>query len=180
MKMLFFVLLFPVVALAQKDPIDTVSFNYSGVNIVDSASAKTLQARARVFVTENFKSAKDVIQLDDQDAGVMIVKGNIVPIVKSALAGTQEAGYVNFMVKLQFKDGKYKYTLSDFNHEGNRNNIKDGGSLANIKPACGTWYMYEGYWRKIKIYVDNDARNFVANLTSAMKNSEIGTKKDSF
>jgi hypothetical protein len=180
MRVLLLLLLLPAVCYAQKDPIDTVQFNYTSVETVDSIPAKVLQQRARVFVTENFKSAKDVIQLDDMEAGVIIVKGVIVPIVKTAFTGSMQAGYVNFMIKLQFKDGKYKYSFTDFIHEGNGGNVKDGGALSNIKPACGTFNMFEGYWRKIKAYVDSDVIVFIDNLNRSMKNSDISAKKDAF
>lgn len=179
-RLICFLLLSPLFSFGQKDPIDTVQFYYTSVENVDSVSAKILQQRARVFVTENFSSAKDVVQLDDLDAGVIIVKGVIVPIIKAALVGNIESGYVHFMIKLQFKGGKYKYTFSDFVHEGNGSNIHSGGALTNVKPACGSFYMYEKYWRKIKSYTNDEAISFIDNLNRSMKNSDVGSKKDAF
>lgn len=179
MKPIIFALLLPLSSMCQKIDIDTLSFNYTGVVQVDSTPAKTLQSRAKLFVAESFKSAKDVIQLDDAESGVIVVKGNIAPVVKVPLIGKMEYGYVHFTAKIQVKDGKYKYTFSEFDHEAHGNNEGSGGNLNRKKPGCGTFTMSEGQWRQIKTYTNERVIALAADLQKSMRSAEIG-KKDEF
>jgi hypothetical protein len=174
-KTLLLATFLPVISWAQKINVDTISWNYTGVVQVDSASANTLQSRAKLFVAESFKSGKDVTQLDDP--GVIVVKGNIAPIVKVPLLGKIEYGYVHFTAKIQVKDGKYKYTLTEFNHEAHEPNTGSGGNLTNRKPACGTFLMTEGQWRQIKAYTNERVLALIVQLEHAMKEE---AKKEDF
>lgn len=168
----------PLLSFAQSKN-DTISFNYTGVEAVDSVPARILYSRAKLFAAENFKSAKDVIQMDDSEAGLLLMKGNIIPVIKGALIGNFEAGFVHFTMKVQVKDGKYKYTLSDFEHENFGNYRSNGGSLTNRKPACGTFYLTKNYWHQIKEQTDMHAQALIDALKSRMVSQEI-SKKDDF
>jgi Domain of unknown function (DUF4468) with TBP-like fold len=180
MKFLTILAFMPLLGFAQKDPIDTARFYYSEIVEQHGASATTLQSRARVFLSEVFKDGRAAITLDDTASGVIIAKGIIVPVVKNFYYGTNNYGYVHFTTKLQFKDGKYKFEFSNFEHEGNGRNIASGGPLASAKPACGTFYMMEGDWRKVKKYVTEQVVQMAVGLKLAMMNAEIGSKKDNF
>ncbi|HLI93231.1 MAG TPA: DUF4468 domain-containing protein [Puia sp.] len=168
-NILLLALSLPVIAGAQKMNPDTLSFNYSGIVQVDSTAAKVLQARARAFVAESFASGKEVVQLDDSEAGILVIKGTIAPIVKVPLLGKIEYGYVHFTAKWQFKDGRYKYALSEFTHEAHEPNMGSGGALTNRKPACGTFTMTEGQWRQIKANTNDRVIEFIDRLRAAMR-----------
>lgn len=179
MKILvFFLLVSPTFGSCQSSDVDTFSFSYAGVVAVDSVTAKVLQSRAKLFVAENFRSAKDVIQLDDADAGIVLIKGNLIPIVKVPLMGKTEYGYVHFTAKIQVKDGKYKYTFSDFSHEAYEKHYGTGGDLTRKKPECGTFGMSLGYWRQIKAYTNSDVKSLISSLEKSMRSSEIAKKED--
>lgn len=168
-KYALFALFLPIFAVGQKINPDTLSFNYTGVVQADSMSAKSLQSRAKLFVAEAFKSAKDVTQMDDPDGGIIMVKGTMAPVIKAPLLGHIEYGYVSFTIKIQVKDGRYKYTFSDFYHEAHEQNKGSGGSLTNHKPACGTFIMTMGYWRQIKAYTNGQVIEQIAHLQEKMK-----------
>jgi len=174
-KAIILAIFLPVAVSAQKINVDTLSWDYTGVVQVDSASENVLKSRTKLFVAESFKSGKEVMQLDDP--GVLVIKGNIAPIVKVPLLGKIEYGYVHFTAKIQVKDGKYKYTLSEFNHEAHEPNMGSGGKLANKRPACGTFLMTEGQWRQIKAYTNERILAFIGQLEKAMRK---GAKKDDF
>ena len=177
-KLLFCLMIVPLYSIGQAS-IDTTSFNFTGIDSIDSVSAKVLMSRAKLFVAESFKSAKDVIQLDDAEGNVLVVKGNIIPIIKVPLLGKTAYGYVHFTMKVQTKDGKYKYTLSEFDHESHEQNQGSGGLLTREKPACGTFLMSKSYWRQIKEYTEADAIAFIGRLKTRMHNGDAG-KKDEF
>lgn len=176
-KILFCLLIAPLFSIAQ-EPTDTLSFNYTGIESVDSVAAKVLYSRAKLFVAQTFKSAKHVIQMDDADAGMLVIKGNIVPTIKIPLLGKTEYGFAHFTMKIQVKDGRYKYTLSEFDHEAHGQNQGSGGQMTSLKPACGTFTMSKGQWRQIKDATNSDALALIASLKTSMKNGEIGKKDD--
>lgn len=167
-NILLLALSFPIMAGAQKINPDTLSFNYAGIVQADT-SAKVLQGRVRAFVAEFFASGKEVVQLDDPEAGTFLIKGTIAPIVKVPLLGKIEYGYVHFTAKWQFKDGRYKYTLSEFTHEAHEPNMGSGGALTNKRPACGTFIMTEGQWRQIKTYTNERVLAFIGQMEQAVK-----------
>jgi len=90
---------------------------YSGIINIDSVNSKELYGRANEWFVNIFKSAKDVIQLNDKEAGKIIGKGNFNAGIAHCRAGMIHQpiyGVVNFTVEIQTKDGKYKYNFSNF------------------------------------------------------------------
>lgn len=67
-----------------------------------------LYVRARTWFAEAFRDSKNVIQMDDKDAGVIIAKGTH-EFVHDA--------WVLFTLKVQVKDGRFKYDLYGFDQE---------------------------------------------------------------
>jgi len=172
----------PLFTFGQKINEDTLSFFYSDIVAVDSIPAQVLQSRARLFLTENFKSAKDVIQIDDKDGGIIVGKGSFIPVFKSTGLGSAltSRGFVKFYLKLQFKDGKFKYTFSDFVHVSDDGESTYGGSLANKKPQCGYFGLARPYWHQIKSYTDTNVIDLIDRLIRTMRSSELNGKSNSF
>jgi hypothetical protein len=59
-------------------------------------------------VAVTYKSAQDVIQLDDKDAGRLICKGNF------QTTWLTNQAWVRHVLTIEVKDGRYRYTLTDF------------------------------------------------------------------
>jgi len=89
------------------DP-ETGRFQYQEVVTVEGASADELYARAKNFVVDAYKSAKAVIDLDDPAAHRLVARGNF-QIEWSLAVRT-----VNHKLSIEVKDGRYRYTLSEF------------------------------------------------------------------
>lgn len=88
---------------------ETSKFQYQDVVILDSTVSKSdIYSYCKAWIAINYKQAKDVIQLDDSTSGKIIVKGNI-PITYYT-----SAAWVNHMLIIEMKDGRYRYTLTDF------------------------------------------------------------------
>jgi len=102
------VTVFSLLAHAQMDticgliPIKDKKVCYEGV-VVGNYSASTIYSNAKVWVASNFGSAGAVIQTD-------VVNTSLV--LKGILKEDEYTTY-NFTLTLQFKDGRYKYTLTD-------------------------------------------------------------------
>lgn len=76
--------------------------------VVDSSvtgSKQELQVKAKMWMANAFKDAKEVIQLDDKEAGEVIGKGNVL------------IGYMSqrckFTIKISTRDNKYRCQIYD-------------------------------------------------------------------
>lgn len=76
---------------------------------VDGKSADELYSLAKLAIAEMFKSANDVIQLDDKEGKTIIVKG----MNKNTESPGEGTDYL-FMMRIFLKDGRYKVDLTDF------------------------------------------------------------------
>lgn len=83
---------------------------YSGSGYVTDATQNELYNRAKLWVTTAYNSPKDVIQLDDKEGGTIIVKGIVQTVLQCGAAAAANEYYT---LKIEMKDGKYRYSLSD-------------------------------------------------------------------
>jgi hypothetical protein len=117
-KLLFILLLLPAAAFSQKDstkyfkdtivyspvPIDSAgSIVFKHIYDAPNTPKSELYARAKIWTALTFLSAKNAIQLDDQDKISLIIKG------------VQESeNNLWFTIQFTFKDNKYRVILSRF------------------------------------------------------------------
>lgn len=84
---------------------------YTGVIKVDSVSKNELYNRAKLFFVKNYKSANDVLQLDDKETGQIIGKGIFkIPTGTGLMARTST---VLHRLSITVKDGRYKYEVAN-------------------------------------------------------------------
>lgn len=91
---------------------------YSGVVPVEGITKNELYTRGKVWFARAFHSAQDVVQADDKEAGVLVGKGILVveTMYQSFYAYQQWEPRVRFLVKLSFKDNRYRYEFTDFSY----------------------------------------------------------------
>lgn len=103
------VIVFSLSAHAQMDticgliPIKDKKVCYESVVTVGNSNAATIYSNAKVWVANNFGRAGSVIQSD--------VPG--VSLVLKGILTKDESTTYKFTLTLQFKDGRYKYSLTD-------------------------------------------------------------------
>lgn len=122
MKNLLWVLFFlPIVGFGQNVQKDSMLmpllFDKVGIQKVidvDSAKKNDLYIRAKLFFAEQFKSAKEVIQLDDKEQGIILGKGLTKISYWNIFSKTYEDLF--FTLKFELKDYKFRYTISDITH----------------------------------------------------------------
>lgn len=118
----------------QKSPVPIVDnkVNYTETVTVDSIKKDVLYGKAKLWFANAFKSANDVVQLDDKDNGIILGKGTI---IKNEMTGLQSVKKTwKFTIKIQVKDGKYKAEIYDIDYifEMPGNNIGAGASNINL------------------------------------------------
>lgn len=80
---------------------------FTQVVVAEGMTSKQLYANAKMAIAELFKSSNDVIQLDDHENGVLIIKGI------DNTSTTYVSSNVSFTLKLFFKDDRYKMDMSN-------------------------------------------------------------------
>ena len=99
-------------------------------DVVDSVALnkEQLYTNSKVFIAKTWKSAKDVIQSDDREGGVIVVKGLISKDI-SAILYTYTYNY-GYMITFRMKDKKFKVTIEDVQCESTSLSNK------NCAPKC--------------------------------------------
>ena len=143
-------------------PIDSTTHKvtFSEIVQVDSISKPEIFTKVNEWIALNFVSTKDVVQFSDKENGKIILKGII-----HAFCGKrhEEFGGWKFVLTIDIKDNKYRYVFTDFYHE--RPPTQEGGSVENLKPACGGLHMFQSAWTTSKYFLFTD----VTALISSMK-----------
>jgi hypothetical protein len=155
---LLLVLFIPTVCLCQNFPLnDQGRIEYTEVIAIDSSSADDLYKRAKLFISNNFKNPGEVIGVDDFNNKIIVINGTF----------TTEPGHIKFKATLQFKDGRYKYSVTDLTHKfinaGGYN--LSGGALENSKPDHP---LSLEIFDKVKAYTVVDVKQFISTLKNSM------------
>lgn len=140
---------------------ETKLIEFTGLVTVDTTLTKNeLYSKTKEWFAKSFKSANDVIQMDDKEAGIIIGKGNF--------SDRKSCGIINFTLKVQVKDGRYKYWFSNFKHEEVQKGWS-GGLLENEKPDCGYFFMAKRVWIKyIPAIVNQNVKLMIQSLKKSL------------
>ncbi len=125
-------------ALAQKGkepaypnmPVDekTKLITYEGVGKVDGKSAGDLYDRALEWAKGYHKNPTEKLRKTDRENGEMEIFARF-PIYaydKKGEKTTSQAGLIQYTMTLQFKDGRYKYTITNLNMKASSHQPIDG------------------------------------------------------
>lgn len=150
-------------------PIDdkTGQITYSEVVPIEGKSKEDLNISAKKWFVNTFKSAQEVIQLEDRDQGVIVGKGNLG--VTLSMLSSQNVGYVRFTVKIEVKEGRYRYSFTDFWHEVGSSTAVSPGDLRASKPGGGLLSMGMKNWNGIKEQTDQNVKAMIASLAKDMQ-----------
>jgi hypothetical protein len=158
-------------------PIDpqTKQITYQGVVEVPGVEKNELYRRAYEWVAQTYRSANAVIQMQDKEAGQLIAKG-LTDVTTRSIGMTFDAGVVRHTLTIYVKDNKYKYVLTNLEHEARLSTkIKSGGPLENSEVPYGTT---KRIWADIKQDANRDAYRLVAELHASMTLEGIKAAND--
>src|SRR6266542_1007820 len=100
-----------LISAAQNDTLIT----YSEIVNVDSTTKDQLFQNARQWYNEIFVSSKEVLQIVDKETGELSGKGLLKSYYDYRVMGKRKYDcYYKFSIDIKVKDGKYKYTFSNF------------------------------------------------------------------
>lgn len=180
--LLLTLLLMPGVLLAQQIsmPIDSASnlISYQEVVSVEGASKDELYIRATEWFAKTFKSAQDVIQMDDKSAGKVIGKGSAKNYYTVLMSPVEY--YLNYTISITTKEGRYRYEISPFD-------LRSASSSTTVPlEQYNDWYIKGrglgyGQAKKIIPHADTFAKGLAKSIKEALQQPAKGIKsKDDF
>jgi hypothetical protein len=177
MKNLLFLVLFGLSLTTSLFAQET--FEFKKVDSISLTKAQIFE-RCERWIGINFKSAQNVIQVKDKEAGTIISKGNF--SVEHNNAFQSNVYRVEFTMTIDIKDGKYRIIINDLSNisascNGKFNNYY-GGNLLNEKPACGTMFMPKKYWAHVKEQSKKECEGIIKSISESISNTNIKSKDD--
>lgn len=183
-------LLLTLTTVAQKEtpdlPIDadTKLITYTAVESVDTTIGKLeLYSRAREWFAKAYKSSQNVIQMDDKESGKIVGKA-LMQVYHKALGSNYPSGYINYTISIYFKDGRYKYEISNFYHTGQLvsggNRIEDFGPCEEmINTKKKTWGVsYQKTFNYYLSQLDTNIKLLILDLKESMNKVADSKKND--
>lgn len=157
-KLIFILYLLPVFCYSQE---------YSEVIQAEGKTAAQLYTTAREWFAKTFVSANDVIQMEDPVSGKIIGKGSS-HIAESYVIGkgltaifTKIDWYPNYTLKIEVKDGRYRYELTDI-------------KIKSISEYATSEVAYADYLAKTDEYKNgSDPEWLLANPSPELKGFKI-------
>lgn len=158
-----------------KMPVDSITemITYDSVFIQDESYYDSLYLRAKRFVNERwFKGEKPKslakIYLEDQEYEKFKVKLTLPLRVRYNKYASDEYGEIEFILTMRFKDGKYKFTATNFVHQ-----LPETSNKKDINYVYMEFYMksernvvtYDRYLRA----TDFAIRGVMKDMTKAMR-----------
>lgn len=141
---------------------------YTNVVQVNDVDQNELFSRAKEWFAISFKSAQNVLQMDDRTAGKLIGKG-LISAYGVVMNKPVDAGYIDFIVEIQVKDGRFKYSFHSIRHRFPiGSNAYTPGVLSEEKPGGGIQTMGKKYWDGLRHYANEDFIALENSLIEAM------------
>jgi hypothetical protein len=170
MKKLLIAVVFAFLALN----INAQTFEFTSIDSTKLTKSECFTV-CKTWVINNFKT-NAALQMEDKDAGLIIVKGNLSTWIQSGLSKCEYV--IDFKLTIQIKDYKTKVTLSDFwntySYCGGKSNSYVGGSLNDEKSDC---LMTKKMWADIKTQSETKAKELLESIKTDIKN---GKKSDNW
>lgn len=169
------IILLSIVNLSQAQKLSDVlplkdgKINFSETVNVDSTKKDILYSKSKLWFANTFKSAKDVIQLDDKENGIILGKGIYQDTEKVGLAGTIQRNW-KFTIKIQLKDAKYKAEIYDIDLTTNQSNPP---TTASMDWYFGVKKLYdnEGNLKTYPLNFAKEINTIFSNLLADIKKS---------
>lgn len=120
------------------------NFKWEKVDSVNKTKAQ-IYTDTKMFIAKTWKSAQDVIQNDDKEAGMILIKGNMSKHI--IVMGIQDYCYTyNYTITFLMKDNKFKITLDNVYCESAIFMTNPSAYISKIQPFEGE--CTEGFNKK--------------------------------
>ncbi len=147
--------------------------NFKWDVVIDSleGTSNQLYTKTKLFIGEYWKSAQNVIQIDEKEEGIVLVKGNRIEEMTFAL--NKHTWVFRYSIKFLIKDTKCRIIIDDVycesaNCEGTKWPLLP---VSNTYPKGGYWKTSIGKDRYIEIMMNlkNELNLIVASYINYLK-----------
>lgn len=148
-----------------------------------------LYDRCKMCIVEIFNSANDVVQLDDKQAGILMVKGFSKQSSDDVL-GMQSSGQIWFTLKIECRDERYKITMHQIRCRNNSKYIGNGITLPEVNfgaeeltdDVClnrkgRVKTAGDGFWRRLVI---DCATETFAGIEEYIRSVQVSNESDNW
>ncbi len=155
--------------------------NFVLVDSVDM-SKEDIYAKTKYFIADMWNSANNVIQLDDEKSGIIMVKGK--EDVSISIMGNEYHHIFNYTIVFRMKDKKFKIEIKDIS---NNDSYWRNGKIGKLYLSYNTIENCPSAWKtnapKLKVVENMKRLNllFESILTSylnSLKNNDLNTIDD--
>lgn len=140
--------------------------DYQGIVTTEGKSASDIYAKAKTWIALNFKSANDVIQLDDKENGILVVKGNTTSYY--TFMKKKYPARVHFTLKIDIKDNKFRYTFE----------VTDVIDESGAKPMPIMSLIQNKPTKNTVVEIKQGIATSFAEFTNGIYNSIVQSKSD--
>ena len=180
-KVLVLCMLFLAVSIQAQEPL-----SFEKVIQADSIKKDAIYNGLKEWVGMSFKSAKNVIEMDDKEAGILLLR----PVSDYKMKGLTYLGfegYLKYTIKLNIKDGRFKVVITNFEHSVLPGNCKDC-NLGLITTDEEYPYKYsfgaKGHmtkvWKDIKVKSELIALNYFEEISKIKFKSTAAGENDNW
>lgn len=156
---------------------------FSEVVQVDSATKDELYSRAKHWFAAFSADKKATLQLSDKEDGELVGKCTVAFASSYPSNNASVKGSISYTVSIYCKEGRFKYEITNFNHEGS-SGINEWGFTYEAMPfglittdaTCpkGVQDSYadkwrNGVWNELKVVAQSEAEALAAALKETMK-----------
>lgn len=172
--LIFFLLLISSVKAQDSIPLKDGKLHFEEVVEVLNSSKENLYSKGKIWFVDNFRSADDVLQMDDKEAGVLIGKGYRDIYVDTKIMGSIQKYKTRafYTIKIQIKEGKYKLDIYDiYYYSYPTSGVSVGTSYIAGQPAT----MY--YPETLFLNTENTQKKRFDVLMNSYKKETLGLIK---
>lgn len=205
-KILLLLIIFELITHSLKAQ-EVSPLTYSEVVQAEGVSKEELYNRAKLWMASAFVDSDEVLRDENRDGGYIMVKPLMEynPRIFSGSANTK--GYISYELNITVKDGRYKYTLSNFRHKPTQLNLPDATRIGTtyvatpvasekqlaamrfglitteeeapyIDRAKATIKWRNKVWADIKIQIDEYVQNLIPLIKDGMNNPAPSEEED--
>jgi len=155
----------PFIYFAQQSITNNDGYTVTEIIIKDSVSSKELLGRATEWAQKKHPKYEKINAVGGSTRVETDVEFKIKP--KELNPQFDFTGKIVMHVKIEVKDGKYKYTINKVRHIAD-NGKNSGGDITRDIAECGSMFLPEMTWKKIKGEAVKDAYIVAEDIKDAM------------
>lgn len=141
------------------DP-DTKLITYKEVVTVPGTPSELFN-RAIEWINKQYKNPTDATKVRNPATGLIEIIHRI-EITKEDKGVTRTAGIIDYSMKIELKDGRYRYTITNFN-------LRDASRQPIEKWLDKTDKLYQPVWESYLKQIDEASRKIIESLKSGMQ-----------